>query len=346
MSNRVLVTGGSGYLGAWIVKMFLQEGFIVHTTTRDMQNETRIYALRKLQEQYGENLKIFSADLLVPNSFDKAMQGCTFVIHSASPYIFTKVKNPKEMLLRPALEGTKNLLKSVEKTDCIKRVVLTSSIVALFDHAKAIYFEKEGIVSVNDTNKDATLKTNPYAFSKTVAEQFAWQQQKKSQRWSLVTIHPGAIFGPSLSKRTDGTSVSMMRQFLDGSFKSGVPKLWLGVVDVRDVAFAHLQAAIDGHNGARYIVVAKSMRLLEIAQTMQHNKFALKDKLPKREIPKWLLWIFAPFLGMQRRYVANNVGYPIKFDDENTRAHLKLNYYASINTFDDHIEQLLRDRLL
>lgn len=340
MKEKVLVTGASGYLASWIIKMLLDEGLDVHATVRSLHDRGKIDHLIELSSCGQGELKLFEADLLQPGSFDSAMEGCTLVIHTASPYLFEKCTDPERELLRPALDGTKNVLGSVERSDSVSRVVLTSSIVALYDSAREV---SAGLVTAQDVNLKSSLRSNPYAYSKAQAESWAWQQRRAQKRWELISIHPGAIFGPSLSRRVDSTSVVMMRQLISGSFRYGVPRLWLGVVDVRDAAKAHVNAALKGEDQMRYIVVSENLRLLDIARLIDTNRFGISGKLPTREAPKCLLWLIAPLIGMRRNFIANNVNYPLRFDSENSRVCLGLNYYNPAKTFNDHVEQLLSD---
>jgi len=124
-----------------------------------------------------------------------------------------------------------------------------------------------------------------------------------------------------------------------------VPSLRLAVVDVRDVAQAHVQAILNPQAKGRYIVVAEPLRLLEMAKLMDVQKFGLKDRLPRSEAPKALIWLIAPWIGMQRQYVARNVGYPIHFDNQRSCTELGLHYYRPEQTLNDHIQQIFTDGL-
>jgi len=345
-TNTILVTGAAGYLASWIVAQLLQAGHQVHGAVRSLSDRTKIQHLLDLIDLHPGQLTLFEADLLQPGSFDTAMQGCTEVIHTASPYFLGKPKDPMRELVQPALEGTRNVLGSVNRSTSVKRVVLTSSVAALYDNACDVGAAVQHQVQENDVNPNRDIHRNTYAYSKTVAEQAAWDLQRQQQRWDLVTIHPGAIFGPSLSKRVDASSVAMMVQFLNGSFRTGVPALWLGVVDVRDVAHAHVQAALLPAARQRYIVVAKDLRLLEIAQHMHLGGLGIANKLPRSEAPKWLMWLLGPLLGLPRSYVARNVGHPVYFNNHRSQSELGLQYRAVSDTLNAHIRQILDDQLL
>lgn len=128
----VMVTGGTGYMASWIIKMLLEEGISVNATVRDPLDIQKVGHLTALTKGSPGKLKLFKADLLDSGSFDEPMQGCELVIHTASPFFITRIRNPEEELLRPAKEGTRNILETAKRTPSIKRVVLTSSVVAIF----------------------------------------------------------------------------------------------------------------------------------------------------------------------------------------------------------------------
>jgi len=343
---KILVTGAAGYLASWIVEKLLREGHVVHGTVRQLNDKSKIQHLLDLARQHPDRLRLFEADLIKGGSFDAAMAGCSVVIHAASPYFLDKPKDPDQQLIKPALDGTLNVLASVDRCETVKRVVVTSSVVTMYNDACDVSSTSQNMVQENDVNPNRQIRHNPYACSKTIAEQAAWEASTRQKRWDLVTIHPGAIFGPSLSKRLDATSVNMMIQFLNGSFRSGVPRLWLGLVDVRDVASAHVKAAILPQAHGRYIVVADSLSLLEIASLMRVDEFGIKDKLPKGEVPKAFMWVIGPLTGMQRRYISRNVGYPVRFNNTRSQTELGLQYRPPQETLNGHIRQLVADKLV
>ena len=127
-SRTALVTGASGYIGLHVVNVLLEAGWTVHATVRKLTNEKKVQPLKTLSEKHPGALRLYEADLLVPNSFSEAILGCSVVFHVASPFIVPeKVKDPQKDLIRPAIEGTRNVLESVNQTESVKRVVLTSS---------------------------------------------------------------------------------------------------------------------------------------------------------------------------------------------------------------------------
>lgn len=127
----VTVTGAAGYLGEHLVKTFLAAGYTVRGTLRDPSKQEKVEVLKAFPGA-AERLTLHAADLLVPGSFDAVVEGATYVIHSASPVALEVVDDPQETLIRPAVQGTENVLESVQKSTTVKRVVLTGSFRAVF----------------------------------------------------------------------------------------------------------------------------------------------------------------------------------------------------------------------
>ena len=344
-SKPVLVTGGSGYVASWIVKMLLEKGINVNATVRDPSNIKKINHLTDMAKASPGQLKLFKSDLLAPGSFDEAMQDCELVIHTASPFFITGVKNPEEELIRPAREGTRNVLESAKRNLTVKRVVLTSSVVAIYGDNVDIALAPGGIFTEKEWNITSSTEHQPYPYSKTIAEKEAWTIAKEQNQWDLLTINPGWIFGPSLSRRKDSMSINMMIQFGDGTYKAGVADLWNGIVDVRDVASAHIKAGYTPEASGRHIIVSGEAKLLDLANILRKN-FGNDYPFPQRQVPKFMFWLIAPMLGYTRKYVSKNSGKQIKFDNSYSKTDLKMSYIPIEQTVKDHFQQIIDDGLL
>jgi nucleoside-diphosphate-sugar epimerase len=343
--RAVMVTGGTGYLASWIIKMLLEEGINVNVAVRNPLDAQKVGHLLALAKASTGKLKLFKADLLDFSSFDEPMQGCELIMHTASPFFTTKTKNPEEELLRPAKEGTRNLLEAVKRTPTVKRVVLTSSVAAIYGDNVDIKLAPRKVFTEQEWNVTSSAKHNPYPYSKMIAEKEAWAIAKEAEQWDLVTINPGWILGPSLSKRKDSMSISTMIQFGDGTFRMGVPELWNGIADVRDVASAHIKAGFTPKASGRHIIVSGEAKLLDLANILRNN-FGGSFPFPKRQAPKLLFWLIAPRLGYTRKYVSRNVGHQIKFDNSYSKADLGMSYIRIEQTVKDHFQQILNDGLL
>jgi nucleoside-diphosphate-sugar epimerase len=340
----ILVTGGTGYLATWIVKMLLDGDCIVRTTVRNLNDKDKYAHLTNIAIKSKGSLQVFEADLLKPGSFLEAMKDCQLVIHTASPFFISGIKNAQKQLIEPALEGTRNVLNSVNQTESVDRVVLTSSVVAIYGDAIDLAKTEKGIFTEEHWNFSSSVNHQPYSYSKTLAEKLAWEMAKNQKRWDLITINPGFIMGPSLSKRTDSTSIDVMIQLSSGKFKSGVPSGKMGVVDVRDTAQAHILAGFNPDASGRHICVSAEKDFLDFANAIRVNY--PQYPLPKSYAPKPLLWLIAPLIGFSRKYVSNNTGYDLKFDNSFIQKDLGLKFIPFDQTISDHFEQLINDGLV
>jgi dihydroflavonol-4-reductase len=344
-SRPVMVTGGTGYMVSWIIKMLLEEGINVNATVRDPSDVQKIEHLTVLAKASPGKLKLFKAHLLDVGSFDEPMQGCELVMHTASPFFITGIKNPEEELIRPAKEGTRNVLEAAKRTPTVKRVVLTSSVAAIYGNTADIKSAPGGVFTEKEWNVTSSAEHNPYAYSKMIAEKEAWAIAKEQDQWDLLTINPGMILGPSLSKRKDSTTIRVMIQFGDGTYKKGVPETWYPIVDVRDVASAHIKAGFTPKASGRHIIASGEGKLIDIANILRKH-FGDVYPFPRREVPKFLFWLIAPKRGFTRKYVSRNVGYQIKVDNLYSKADLGISYIPIEQTVKEHFQQILDDGLL
>ena len=344
-SKPVLVTGGSGYVASWIIKMLLEEGINVNATVRDPSNIQKVDHLTALSKASAGQLKLFKSDLLDTGGFDEPMQDCELVIHTDSPFLITGIKNSEEELIRPARKGTRNVLESTKRTPTVKRVVLTSSVAAIYGDNVDITLTPAGIFTEKEWNITSSAEHQPYSYSKTIAEKEAWAIAKEQDQWDLLTINPGLIFGPSLSKRKDSMSISTMIQFGDGTYRMGLPELWNGIVDVRDVASAHIKAGYSPKASGRHIIVSGEVTLLDIANILRKH-FGEDYPFPRKQVPKFLFWLIAPMRGFTRKYASRNAGIQIKFDNSYSKADLGISYIPLEKTVKDHFQQIIDDGLL
>lgn len=340
----VLVTGGTGYLASWIVKQLLDQGFHVNTTVRNKANQQKYHHLLDMASESQGQLSIYEADLLLDHSFQEAMNDCELVIHTASPFKISGIKNADKELVQPALQGTRNVLFSANDSKSVKRVVLTSSIVAMMGDAADIHELNKGKLTETDWNTTSSVNHQPYPYSKTMAEKEAWTIVKKQNRWDLVVINPGFILGPSLSRRTDSTSIDLMIQLYSGKFKIGAPAGDHAMVDVRDVAKAHILAGFTPGASGRHLTAAHQKDFLAIAKIVKDMHPAYP--VPTKHLAKWLFKLLGPFMGFSRKYVERNVGHDVVFDNSYIQKDLKMSFIPFEKTVINHFEQLVADGLI
>lgn len=341
-THPVLVTGANGYVASWIVKELLDAGCTVHATVRDPSNQVKTGHLAAAAENAPGTLKLFAADLMVDGCFEEAMQGCSVVMHTASPFVVRGIKDGYKDLIEPAVNGTRNVLETCNKVSTVKRVVLTSSVVAVYgDNADA----NGKTLTEDDWNTTSTADHQPYPASKTAAEKVAWDICKAQSRWDLVTINPGLVLGPSLTKTSGSESLAIIGDLVKGKLRTGVPDLEMGIVDVRDIAKAHVRAAFTPEAQGRHLLVSESVSMLQMAKIIR-GKYGSRFKLPKSTVPKLLVWLVGPLQGISRKFVALNVGHPLKFDNSKSKQALGIDYIPAEKTILDHLQQMLDDGIL
>ena len=343
-SNPVLVTGATGYVAGWIVKGLLEKGITVYAAIRDVDDENKRQHLDKIANESNGDIKYFEADLLESGSYKEAMEDCELVFHTASPF-FLDSKDAQKELIDPAFEGTRNVLDSVNKTPSVKRVVLTSSVAAIYGDTIDSKNVPDGIFDESVWNTSSTPTQSEYSYSKTVAEKEAWKICGEQNRWDLVVINPSLVLGPALNPHSDFESKKFMVQMGNGDLKSGVPDIKLGIVDVRNVGEAHLNAGYNPDASGRYIISSDSMDFLTIGKHLL-EEFGNKYPIPKRVAPKFLVWLIAPMIGIKRNFVSRNVGYAVHFNNTKSKKELAIDYIPVKDTVIDFFQQFINEKLI
>jgi nucleoside-diphosphate-sugar epimerase len=280
--SKVLVTGGSGFIASHCILQLLQAGYEVRTTVRNLNREEEVRdMLRAGGVEAGNRLTFVTADLEKDAGWNVAVAGCEFVHHVASPFPASPPKHEDDLII-PAREGALRVLRASRDAG-VKRVVLTSSYAAIGygrDPAGRPFDERDW--------SDPDSEIGAYAKSKTLAERAAWEFiAREGGGLELAVVNPVGVFGPVLAKDYS-TSILIVRRMLDGALP-GLPKIWFGAVDVRDVADMHLRAMkLPAAAGERFLAVAgEFLAFREIAAILKENLGAAASKVPTRELPNW-----------------------------------------------------------
>lgn len=333
-----MLTGGTGYIGSWLAKYLLESAYTVRLCVRDKANTSKYHFLEKVAETSPGKLELHEANLLVPGSYDDIAKGCTLIFHIASPFTL-KVKNPQKELVDPAVNGTRNVLNAANKSDSVKRVILTSSVVAIYGDNRDM--TDQGLSELNEDhwNTTSSLTNQPYAFSKVLAEKEAWKINKEQKQWDLVVINPSFVMGPSLAHNSDSASLGFMKDILVGKFAMGAPDLHFCFVDVRDVAKAHILAAEKPSANGRHILSEGSKNIMEMTKVIEET-FPGKYRLPKMKSPKILMYLVGPLFGVNAKFVSKNIGYPIYLNANRSKEELGIEYTPFKDTIKDMIVQM------
>ena len=347
LSKPVLVTGANGYVASWLVKKLLDKGFNVHAAVRNPDDKEKIAHLKEASNTSKGSIKFFATDLLSPDSYKEAMEGCGLVYHTASPFTID-VKDPQKELIEPAVNGTANVLNTAKENTSVKRVVVTSSCAAIYTDAVDTINAPEGSLTEEVWNTTASIDYQPYSLSKTLAEKKAWEIADKQSQWDLIVINPCLVLGPALNpKHTTSESKNILKMLGDGQMKMGAPRLGAGVVDVRDVALAHYKAGITKNASGRYITAAHETNLLEMGMELL-PKYGDKYPLPKKAIPKWLIMIIGPLTNKSftRKFIRNNIDVQWRADNSKIKKELGIKFRPLRETMEDGFQSLIDGGLI
>ena len=284
MTNKVLLTGISGWIAKHTAIELLNAGYEVLGTIR---NKNLVDQTKQTISKYAstEKLSFVELDLLKDDGWNEAAKGCRYIFHIASPFPM-KVSSNRENLLPVAVDGTLRVLNAGLNAG-VEQIIKTSSIVAMFRKPNRTNPYTFG---ENDWSDENWIEgVSDYFLSKTKAEKAAWKlMESKGLKNKLTTINPGGVFGDALDKK-GGTSIEYIRQFMKGKFP-GAPKFAVLISDVKDIAKAHVACIGNNKVGGRRLIVGKDVkRLVELSQLIAEAMPEYKKKLPTKELPNLMV---------------------------------------------------------
>ena len=328
--SLVCVTGANGFIASHLIRLLLEQGRRVRGTVRDPANEAKVSHLKGLPGA-DELLELVPADLLEEGSFDEAIKGCDGVFHCAAA-VFFAAADPQTAIVDPSVRGTRNVFSAIAKSGSVRRVVHTSSIAAVYDYTKP----HDHRFTEADWNDASTLEVDAYGLAKVSAEREALRmhgEQPESERYSLVHLNPGMVWGPPLVKAHAKASPLLIRDILSGG-RPGTPKLHLGIVDVRDVAAIHLQAMDRPELSGRYILVGDHAWMPEVA-TRLATLFPELD-FPTRSLPKLLVLAAALFEEtLNVRQLRKLLNHPFHYDASRAERDFDIDFRPLDTTLSD-----------
>ncbi|KAK3803721.1 hypothetical protein RRG08_047685 [Elysia crispata] len=288
--DLVLVSGASGYVGSWVCKKLQEQGFRVRGTVRDLENRSKVEYLYQLCSYPDYPIELVEANLLEPDGWTQAVKGCKYVMHAASPFVIQNPRDPDE-LIKPAVDGTLNVLRAAAECGTVERVVVTGSFAAC---------ERSGRKTGTYTEDDWSVPENQrsiYARSKTLAEKAAWdfvENLPNDKKFGLSTILPVGILGPALSGNR-GESIDMFADIMEGKVPI-IPQLTFSFVDVRDVAEAHIRCITTKEApGKRILVNSELVFYPSLIRTVAEEMNPQGYKIPTKTMPNFVLRILSLF---------------------------------------------------
>ncbi|KZP19370.1 NAD(P)-binding protein [Athelia psychrophila] len=279
----VLITGVTGFLAQHVVAATQQAGYRVRGTVRSESKSAPLLA------KFPQNFETIVVPDIANSDLSAALEGVTYILHTASPYTFT-ITNGEEDLLKPAIHGTLNVLRAAKKAG-VKKVVITSSFAAISDLKGAgpwgdrEYTEKDwNPYTYDEAAAPGVLPGIVYSAGKKLAEKAAWAFAEENQL-KLVALNPPMIYGPALqdaatSPETLNTSSAAIYALFSGRVHA-IPDDRLPLFcDVRDVARAHVLALeTDAADGERVPLCGGAFTWKEATEELYATRPELKDRL-------------------------------------------------------------------
>ena len=334
-AERVLITGISGFIAKHCALELLNAGYQVRGTVRSPGARASIRATLAKHAKLAA-LEFVEADLLADEHWSAAVEGCSAVLHVASPFPSSQPKD-ENILIGPAVDGTLRVLRAAVAAG-VQRFVQTSSTVAImYGHPR----ERTAPFTEADwTNLDDPGVT-AYAKSKTLAERAARDLVEKDRPdLHYASVNPGFVLGPALD-RDVGASAEIIQMFLKGKYPA-CPRISFPCVDVRDVAKMHrLALETDAPSGGRYLAVSESIWMLDMARAIKASLGPFARKVPTRPMPDWVLRMIAIFDPVARQAV-HDLGRWYGVDNSQTRRTLKMEFIPASKAASDMAESLVR----
>lgn len=322
MPTRVFVSGATGFIASHLVERLLAAGYLVRGSVRTLSDPTRTAHLEELPGS-EDRLQLVEVDLTTPGAFRGHLDDCDVVFHTASPYRLDTM-DPRRDLLEPALQGTRAMLEACLDVPRLRRLVLTSSIAAITDRPRDGY-----VFTEKDWNTTSSLDDNPYQFSKVRAEREAWSfMDRHRPDWDLIVINPAVVIGPSMTSVLN-TSNGIISALLGGIYP-GIVSIGFPLVDVRDVAEAHVRAMTTPTASGRYVCSAETVTARRIVTLLRENgydRFSLPrlplDNAVGTALMKLASWTQGRGTG---QYLRSNLGPPLVFDNGRIRRELGMTF--------------------
>ncbi|KAB1218953.1 Vestitone reductase [Morella rubra] len=274
--GTVCVTGGTGFIGSWLIMRLLDRGYYVRTTVRsDPEHKKDIRFLTSLPGA-SEKLQIFSADLSNPESFDAAIEGCSGVFHVATPVDFED-KEPEEVVTKRSIDGALGILKACLNSRTVKRVVYTSSAAAVVANGKDVDAMDESFWSDAGFLKGLKAFGTSYAISKTLTERAVLEFGEK-HGLDVLTVIPSLVVGPFICPKFPGSVRSALAMVLGNEHEYSFLRGASCMVHTEDLVRAHIFLFECPTANGRYICSSDFMTLEQLSEF-------LSVRYPEYQIP-------------------------------------------------------------
>ncbi len=284
--KTVGIIGGSGFIGSYTTRKFLEEGFNVKVSVTDIKKSEKYQHLFNLEN--SDNLNISPLKVENLEALKDFISDCEIVVHGGTPFQLD-VKDPQSELFDPTIKGTENFLEALKESSLIEKVVFIASVAAWNTNFPLPSFGKTNSESFNESDKKyINSESHPYAQAKFIANQTVEKfiQDNPNLSYEITSVSPVGVMGKSLSKREDSTSTGL--QFLIKNKIAPNPFVQMlydinaefALVDVEDVAEAIFKAAtISGLHNKNYLLSSETYTISDMNLMLNHQPSQHKGKI-------------------------------------------------------------------
>jgi len=288
--STVAVTGSAGFIGSWVVKLLLAKGYRVRACVRDVNDSKKTDFLKAMPAYASGRLTLHSANLDEAGCFDEIFEGCQGVCHVSHVSTYDDQDYVKMVC--------DHIIESVNKSQSVNRVIVTSSIAAVLSEADIFELERRPVCYEDrypdELNPKRTAERQGYSMGKVLAQRAFSDAAEKNGTWDAVTCCPADNVGPILSahqKDMGPWQHNIETMLLGEYFQNGAYRPWM-TVDVRDDAECHigLLESVAVSNGERYIAWSTDARNVEdicasidrLLPELGHDTPEVTDDFPER----------------------------------------------------------------
>lgn len=295
--KKVGIIGGSGFIGSYITKIFLESGYQVKVSATAITREDKYQHLMLFPNI--DNLYISELNVTDSKQLEDFVTDCDYVIHGGTPFVLDFQDAEKE-LFAPTINGTINFLETIHRTKGIEKVVLIASVAGWNTNFPLPAEGKDFYDTFDETDKRFTsTESHPYAQAKFLANQVVEQFIKNNSKlpFEITSVSPVAVMGKALSNREDSTSNGLQfliknkiapNDFIHFLYDNDVP---FAMVDVADVAQAVFKATITkGLHGKDYLLSSETYKVSDMHEMLNGRepissaKIVYKNDLAKRDL--------------------------------------------------------------
>ena len=321
--KKILVTGANGYIAKHIILDLYKKNYSVIGTVRNLEYANTIK--NDIETHLGRpiDIEFVKADLNSDNGWEDAVINCEAILHTASPFPSKRPKNENDLII-PAKEGTIRVLKAA-LNHSIKRVIITSSNAAVYDGNRHITEFDENIwTNINAKGVSA------YTKSKTIAEKSAWEFVSDNPGLKLSTINPVLVWGPGIGSHLSSASLKIFKMIIKREMPM-IPRMKVPLVDVRDVAKAHISALENDQSiGKRFLICEDTHWMKNIGMKMKSMGY----NAPTRVSPDFLIKLLSLFDATLKEAV-NKLGYDYSINCNQAHSILDFNPIKLEDTIED-----------